>query len=128
MGTGVPFAHPTFNYPTLLIVRLEFPMAKADYLFSHATAPGKGGDKQKFWRTVLGFESSAALRAAILAKVTIDGLVSEAANQYGQRYQATVLIEGPSGCAWQIRTGWIVLTGENVARFVTAVPARFGRQ
>ncbi|MEG4841670.1 hypothetical protein [Microcoleus sp. B9-D4] len=34
------------NAPT----RLEFPIAKAQYLFSSATEAGVGGDKQKFWR------------------------------------------------------------------------------
>lgn len=108
--------------------RLEFPLAKAEYLFSHATAPGEGGDKQKFWREVLGFESSAAIREAILAKVTIYALQPKQINEYGEKYQATLLIEGSSRVAWRIKTVWIVLTGEDVARFVTAVPERFGRQ
>lgn len=108
--------------------RLEFPLAKAEYLFNHTTAPGEGGDKQKFWRTVLGFESPEAIRESILATVTIDSLEPKEPNDYGEKYQVTVLIEGPSSVAWRIRTGWIVLTGENVARFVTAVPERFGRQ
>lgn len=112
----------------MTIDRLEFPLAKAEYLFNHATSSGEGGDKQKFWRTVLGFESPETIREAILAKVTIDGLEPRGANNYGEKYQTTVLIEGPSGVAWRIRTGWIVLTGEDVARFVTAVPERFGRQ
>ncbi|MDX2240482.1 MAG: hypothetical protein NW224_07355 [Leptolyngbyaceae cyanobacterium bins.302] len=48
-------------------------------------------------------------------------------NDYGERYQAIVLIQGLSGVSWRVRTGWIVLSGEDVARFVTAVPERFGR-
>ncbi|MFM9267839.1 hypothetical protein [Tychonema sp. BBK16] len=42
------------------------------------------------------------------------------------------LIVGKRHCrvliSWQIRTGWIVLFGEDIARFVTAFPQRFGRQ
>jgi hypothetical protein len=110
------------------IDRLEFSLAKAEYLFNHSTAPGEGGDKQKFWREVLGFEDPEAIREAILASVTVDLLEPRELNDYGARYQATMLIEGPSGVNWRIRTGWIVLTGEDVARFVTAVPERFGRQ
>ena len=87
-----------------------------------------GGDKQKFWRTVLGFESSESIREAILSQVTIDQLDSNGANNYGEQYQVVILIEGPSKVIWQIKTGWIVLIGEEVARFVTAVPERFGRQ
>lgn len=108
--------------------RLEFPPAKAEYLFSYATDSGEGGDKQKFWRIVLGFESPEAIREAILAKVTLDHLKRSGSNDYGEKYEVTVLIEGPTGVAWRIKTGWIVLNGETVARFVTAVPERFGRQ
>lgn len=116
------------NDLTMKVDRLEFPLAKAEYLFSHATTPGAGGDKQKFWRNILGFQDPVALRAAILTQVTLEALEPKEANDYGQRYQATVVIEGPSGTTWRVKTGWIVLTGETVARFVTAVPERFGRQ
>jgi hypothetical protein len=112
----------------MTIDRLEFPLAKASYLFNHSTDPGEGGDKQKFWRTVLGFESPEAIREAILAKVTIDALEFGTPSSYGDRYQLSVLIDGPSGVTWLIRTGWIVLAGEDIVRFVTAVPERFGRQ
>lgn len=110
------------------IDRLEFSLAKAEYLFNHSTAPGEGGDKQKFWHEVLGFSNPEAIREALLANVSVDLLEPKEPNDYGERYQATVLIEGPSGVAWRVRTGWIVLTGEDVARFITAVPERFGRQ
>jgi len=30
------------------IGRLEFPLAKAEYLLSYSTEPGEGGDKHKF--------------------------------------------------------------------------------
>jgi hypothetical protein len=43
------------------IDRLEFSLAKAEYLFNHSTAPGEGGDKQKFWREILGFENPEAI-------------------------------------------------------------------
>ena len=111
----------------MTIDRLEFPLAKAEYLFNHSTIPGQGGDKQRFWRTVLGFESPEAIREAILSKVTIDQLEPQSPNQYGDRYQVTILAEGPSGISWWVRTGWIVLRGEQIARFVTAFPERLGR-
>lgn len=107
---------------------LEFPLAKAEYLFNYTAASGKGGDKQRFWRKIMGFTSPKVVREAILVKVTLDQLEPTSPNQYGERYQAVVLIRGPSGITWQIKTIWIVLTGESVARFVTAVPERFGRQ
>ena len=110
------------------IDRLEFTLSKAEYLFNHESVPGKGGDKQKFWRSVLGFDSPEAIREAVLARATINQLVAEELNSFGEKYQITLLVEGPSGVSWLIRTGWIVLTGENVARFVTAFPERLGRQ
>ena len=112
----------------MAIDQLEFPLAKAEYLFNHSTASGKGGDKQRFWRKIMGFSSPKSLREAILANVTLDQLEPKSPNQYGDRYQAVILIRASSGVTWHIKTIWIVLTGENVARFVTAVPERFGRQ
>lgn len=108
--------------------RLEFPIAKAQYLFASATEPGKGGDKQKFWREVMGFESPEVIREAIIAQISLDLLQPVGQNDYGERYQAIILVTVRSGVSWQIRTGWIVLFGEDIARFVTAFPQRFGRQ
>ena len=110
------------------IDRLEFMLSKASYLFNHESVPGKRGDKQKFWRSVLGFDSPETIREAILARVSIDQLETRGINNFGEKYQITVLIEGPSGVSWLIRTGWIVLIGENVAKFVTAFPEKLGRQ
>jgi len=104
--------------------RLEFPLAKAEYLFNHTTEPGEGGDKRKFWRDVMGFQSAIAIREAILADLSIQQLQPQEQNAYGERYQATLSITGPSGVTQQIRTGWIVLFNDEIARFVTAYPAR----
>lgn len=106
----------------------EFSIAKAQYLFTRTAEPGVGGDKRKFWQKVMGFESPEEIREAILAQVSLNLLQSVGQNNYGDRYQAVILITGMSGVSWQIRTGWIVLFGEDIARFVTAVPERFGRQ
>ncbi|PZO15279.1 MAG: hypothetical protein DCF25_13880 [Leptolyngbya foveolarum] len=51
----------------------------------------------------------------------VDELEAIAPNRYGQRYQAVVIIMGPSGKSYCLRTVWIVLTGETITRFVTAV-------
>jgi hypothetical protein len=47
---------------------------------------------------------------------------------YGERYYMIITLPGVSGSSWQIRTCWIVLDGEDVAKFVTAFPERIGRQ
>ncbi|WP_349262791.1 DUF6883 domain-containing protein [Allocoleopsis sp.] len=44
------------------------------------------------------------------------------------RYQASVPITGSTGLSRQILTVWIVLFGEDIARFVTAFPDRKGGQ
>ena len=88
---------------------------------------GEERDKQKFWRQVMGFESAADIREAVLAKVSVDLLQPQGQNDYGDRYQATVLVEGPSGVSRSIKTIWIVLFDEDVARFVTATPQKSRR-
>ncbi|WNZ26478.1 hypothetical protein HJG54_07140 [Leptolyngbya sp. NK1-12] len=107
---------------------LDFPLEKAIYLFTYAAEPGRGGDKQRFWREVMGFESPAAIRGAILAELTVDALSLQGQNEYGYRFQAVVSITGPSGLSWRVRTGWLVRHGETIARFITAIPERLGRQ
>lgn len=107
---------------------LEFPIAKAEYLLNHTTATGEGGDKRKFWHEVMGFQSAEDIREAILAEVSLDRLQPQGQNAYGDRLSVVIPVTGPSGVSWRIRTGWIVLFGDTVARFVTAVPERYGRQ
>jgi hypothetical protein len=74
----------------------------------------------------MGFESAKAIQTAVLAAVSLDMLQLQDQNNYGVRYRAYVQITGPSGLSRRIRTVWIVLFNENVARFVTAVPDRLG--
>jgi hypothetical protein len=109
-------------------IRLEFPIEKAIYLLTKETQPKQGGDKQKFWHEVMGFTSPEEVRAAILANLTVDSLELKKQDEYGERFQASSLVIGVSGVTWQIRTGWIVRYGEDIARFVTAIPERFGRR
>ena len=111
----------------MVVKRLEIPLAKAEYLFSHSAEPGKGGDKRKFWQEILGFDSARAVREAILAKVGLDQLEAIEPNSYGNRYQPIIAIKGLSDKVRYLKTIWIVLIGETIARFVTAVPASVRR-
>lgn len=108
--------------PTTLVMPIE----KAVYLFTRDTVPRLGGDKQKFWQTVMGFESPTAIHAAVLGSVAVADLSFQRQDQYGDRYQAVTRIRGETGLMWWVRTGWIVRPGETVARFVTAIPERRG--
>lgn len=108
------------NHPT----SLDFPIRKAEYLFAYSSKSGEGGDKQKFWQQVMGFSSAEEIREAILAEVSLELLEALTPNNYGDRYQAIVQIKSPSGEGRWLKTIWIVLLGETVARFVTAIPYR----
>jgi hypothetical protein len=107
--------------------QFEFPLAKANYLLNYTTEAGVGGDKRRFWREVMRFDNPEAIREAILGVVSPEILQKQDTTEYGDRYRAYVKIRGASGQLHRIRTVWIVLTGEDVARFVTAVPASLGK-
>ena len=57
-----------------MIDRLEFPLAKAQYLLSYSGEQGKGGDKSRFWQNVMGYDSAEAIRDTILQKITPQSL------------------------------------------------------
>lgn len=106
----------------------EFSPAKAEYLLTRAADPGQGGDKQNFWQKILGFTSATEIREAILAEVSLAILEFKSKDVYGNRFEASVQISGPNDTVRQVRTVWIVLQEERIARFVTAYPDRKRRQ
>ncbi|WP_237741229.1 DUF6883 domain-containing protein [Geminocystis herdmanii] len=102
----------------------DIPLAKVQYLFSRGN--GKGGDKQKFWREIMGFISPEGIKEAILKEVNVDLLEPQNQNEFGQLYRAYIDITGKSGITRRIRTVWIVLFNDNVAKLVIAFPDRLG--
>jgi hypothetical protein len=110
-----------------MIDRLDFPLAKAQYLLSYSGEQGKGGDKGRFWQNVMGYDSAEAIHEAILQKVTPQDLMFQRQDDYGDRYIAEILVANHREQLREILTAWIVLKGENIARFVTAVPQRSRR-
>ena len=74
----------------------------------------------------MGFKDPETIREAILAKISLEMLQLQDIAEYGNRYRVYIEIVGLSGESRRIRTVWIVLTGEDIARFVTAVPDRLG--
>jgi hypothetical protein len=101
---------------------IKFPIAKAEYLLTCIAKPGEGGDKQNYWQNILGFDSAESIRQAILAEVSLDRLQSTGKHPYGDSYIASIQIDTPNGRSKPIKTVWLVRFGENIARFVTAVP------
>jgi hypothetical protein len=59
--------------------------------------------------------------------VSLEILQKQDTTDYGDHYRAYLKIRGRSGQLRRIRTVWIVLTGESIARFVTAVPDSLGK-
>lgn len=108
--------------------QLAFAIAKAEYLLTRVAEPGQGRDKQKFWQNILGFESAEALREAILKEVTVELLEPLGANEFGERYAASIQITGANQITKAVRTIWIVRFNEDIARFVTAYPDRKSRR
>jgi len=106
----------------MTVRRLEFSLAKAEYLLRYTTTAGAGGDKRKFWYDRLGFRSPDALRTALLAAVAVDQLEADGQNAYGDLYRIVVTLDLPAASLYRIRTVWIVHFGEDVASFVTAYP------
>lgn len=106
------------------VKRLSFSLAKAEYLLTYTTEPGIGGDKRQFWHVLMGFQSSVTLREALLGEVTIDLLQNAGDNAFGTLFEAVIPMTGPSGQSSMVRTIWIVHSGDDTARFVTAYPAR----
>ena len=92
-----------------------------DYLLSPEHPVGR--TKERFF-AALGFSRSAwpVLRTALL-DLAIRGEASPGpANAHGQKYEVSGTIQGPNGREAWILTIWIILSGEDFPRFVTACP------
>ena len=91
-----------------------------DYLLS----PGHrvGSAKARFFRQ-LGFDHQhwTALRDQLQAFVRQEAQLGSA-TRFGQKYVVRGPIQGPSGQTAQIVVVWIILSGEDFPRFVTAYP------
>jgi len=83
----------------------------------------KGADKAFMFREYLGFTQQNY--QLLLTQIRDKAMESEAklgvCDEYGQRYQVDMLIDGVEFEQQEIvRTGWIVKPNEDIARFVTA--------
>lgn len=92
-----------------------------DYLLSWSHPIGRF--KAAFFRS-LGYTDSDSTRLeADLRELASSGdAVLGQASSYGQKYEVRGMLTGPSGRQAEVVTVWIVLTGEDVPRFVTAYP------
>ncbi|HHH42224.1 MAG TPA: hypothetical protein ENK56_09520 [Chloroflexi bacterium] len=97
------------------------PRKLTDYLLSETHAVGKA--KAKFFRK-MGFKAQRieVLRQALL-EIAQTGEVKEVIETpCGKKYIVDGVLHTPSGRQARIRTVWIVETGQESPRFVTAYP------
>ena len=62
------------------------------------------------------------LEADLRSQHLSQGAVLEERTQYGQKYAIRATLVGPSGSSADVTSVWIVRTGEDFPRFVTAYP------
>lgn len=97
------------------------PAKVRDYLLSETHPVGRF--KAAFFRS-LGYSVDRwrELRDAIRSIALEGSAEAEEPNEYGQKYRVAGVLSGPSGREANVVTIWIVLHGEEAARFITAVP------
>ena len=90
------------------------------YLLSLAHPVGRF--KAEFFRS-MGFSSDnwLSLSDGFRAQLRNDAKIKEKTD-YGQKFEIRGVLTGPSGKTGEIVTAWIVLTGEEIPRFITAYP------
>jgi len=76
------------------------------------------------FKAALGFDQS---NWDVLARIILEQLpyyeaVLDRKDEYGQRYNVTMPITGPGGKTADVLTAWIIETGQDYPRFVTAYP------
>jgi len=91
-----------------------------DYLLSSSHPVGRF--KAVFFHA-LGYTDGdwERLEADIRSILTNDATVGEQTN-YGQKLEVRGSIAGPADRSAEIVTGWIILKGESIPRFITAYP------
>jgi hypothetical protein len=94
-----------------------------DYLLSESHPVGRF--KAEFFRS-LGFRSVRwqALELALREHAAQHDARPGERSEYGTKYEVTGGLVGPEGRTAEVLVAWIVRTGENVPRLITAQPAR----
>ena len=98
------------------------PSAKLyNYLLSTSHSAGKG--KAKFFRK-FGFDkyNANALKIGLLSIAQAEEVLNITTTPFGVKYLIDGSLLTPLGITINVRTIWIVETGEDAPRFVTAIP------
>jgi hypothetical protein len=95
----------------------------ADYLLD-AAHPDNGGKADFFGRFGFRREEWKTLADALLKLAREAEVTSSSTSAHGQKFVIIGRIEAPSGRAATVQTIWIVDSGTEAARLVTAYPAK----
>jgi hypothetical protein len=97
------------------------PTKVRDYLLSSSHPIGRF--KGAFFRS-LGYSEGEwqRLERDLRSLAALGRAVRGAVSPYGQKYEVRGILRGPSGRTAALVTVWIVLTGEEAPRLVTAYP------
>lgn len=98
------------------------PLSKlTDYLLSESHVVGRS--KAKFFRA-LGFEETniEMLERGFLTIARNENVLEEISSPHGMKYVIDGTLQTPIGKNISIRTVWIIDTGQDRPRFVTAIP------
>jgi filamentous hemagglutinin len=116
MGDGSRSTHPNAlpNYQNAVISRDKIEGYALNP--SHeAVRPGgsSGKNKARVFKSVLGFDQSnwELLQQCIKEELPYYEAVAKEDNEYGKRYNVTLLITGPNGRAVDVLTAWIIKGG-----------------
>lgn len=92
-----------------------------DYLLSETHVVGKS--KAKFFQS-FGFDETNAGRfeRGLIAIAQKESVVETAETRYGAKYVIDGKLETPNGDMIRLRTIWLIETGDDVPRLVTAYP------
>ena len=95
----------------------------ADYLLN-ASHPDNGGKAEFFQRYGFRRDDWRTLADALLNLARAGSVMSAAVTAHGQKFVIVGVLQTPTGRLASVQTIWIVDTGNEAARLVTAYPAR----
>ncbi len=93
----------------------------AGYLLSETHSVGR--TKAKYFRT-LGYSESNLLRLkeALIAVAVTSDVTESISTPFGTKYVVDGDLDAPAGIRARVRTVWVLESGEDLPRFVTAYP------
>lgn len=85
-----------------------------------------GKNKAIAFKKALGYDRSnyQELIQQIREKLPSSNAIIKAKDEFGERYQVEMELSGPNGKQARVKTGWIILNGEDTPRLTAAYVAK----